>query len=386
MIPLCVPNISGNEGPYLQDCVATTFVSSVGPYVDRFESMMREATGAAFAVATASGTTALHAALHAVGVGPGDHVIVPTYTFIASANAVSQCHATPILVDVGADDWCLDPALLQALLATEAERDIAGTLRLKRTGGAIRAILPVFGMGLAPDMARICAIAKDAGLPVIADAAAALGTMVDGRPLAQSGALLTCISFNGNKLTTAGGGGAIVTMDEALGRRLKHLTSTARVTAAYDHDVAGFNYRMTNLQAAVGVAQSERLAEFLHKKRAIADRYATAFADIAPAVLPFAHPKGRDGNHWLSGIFCPTATEADMAAFRAALAAAGVESRAFWKPMHHQAPYAAAPRHLNGVADAIWNRIQPLPCSTHLTGEDQQTVIAAVRGFWGRAG
>lgn len=382
MIPLCIPNISGREGVYLQECVTSTFVSSVGPFVDKFEATVREATGAAFAVATASGTTALHAALHAIGVGPGDHVIVPTYTFIASANAVSQCHATPILIDVGTDDWCMDPVSLERLLTNETLRDASGTVRLKCTGGAIKAVLPVFGMGLSPAMADICAISARFGLPVIADAAAAMGTLVDCKKLANSGALLTCLSFNGNKLVTAGGGGAIVTMDEALGRRIKHLTSTARQGTAYDHDIAGFNYRMTNLQAAVGVAQTERLDEFLSIKARIAQRYATALADLVPAVVPFAMPANRHGNHWLSGVFAPAASDADMADFRAALSVAGVESRAFWKPMHLQAPYAHCPRHLTGVSDSIWNRIQPLPCSTHLTEAEQDVVIVTVRRFW----
>lgn len=381
MIPLCTPNISGNEGPYLQDCVTSTFVSSVGPFVTRFEEDIRAATGAAFAVATSAGTTALHAALHALGVGPGDHVIVPTYTFIASANAVSQCHATPVFLDVGADDWCLDADLLERVLTQDTVAGAEGR-HLRSTGRPVKAVLPVFGMGLAPDMARICTIAAQFGLPVIADAAAALGTRVAGQPLAGSGALLTCLSFNGNKLVTAGGGGAIVTMDESLGRKIKHLTSTARQGTAYDHDIAGFNYRMTNLQAAVGVAQLERLQEFLAIKSRIAARYAAAFADLAPRILPFAMPDGRHGNHWLSGLYAPEASAARIDAFRQTLAAAGIESRPFWKPMHEQAPYAGCPRYLTGVSDRIWNVIQPLPCSTHLTGDEQDHVIATVRSFW----
>lgn len=381
MIPLCTPNISGNEGPYLQDCVASTFVSSVGPFVTRFEDEIRAATGAAFAVATSAGTTALHAALHALGVGPGDHVIVPTYTFIASANAVSHCHATPVLLDVGADDWCLDADLLERVLTRDCATGANG-LCLKSTGKPVKAVVPVFGMGLAPDMARICAIAARFDLPVVADAAAALGTQVGGQPLARSGALLTCLSFNGNKLVTAGGGGAIVTMDETLGRKIKHLTSTARQGSAYDHDLAGFNYRMTNLQAAVGVAQLERLQDFLAIKARIATRYATAFAGLA-AIRPFAMPAGRHGNHWLSGLYAPEATTAQITAFRSALASAGIESRPFWKPMHDQTPYAGCPRFLTGLSDRIWNNIQPLPCSTHLTDAEQDHVIATVRTFWG---
>lgn len=382
MIPLAVPNISGQEGAYLQECVSSTFVSSVGPFVDRFEEIVAQATGAACAVATASGTTALHAALHDAGVGPGDHVIIPTLTFIATANAVAHCHGDPILVDVDADRWCLDPALVRALLQDRCARDADGVLRLTETGRPVKAMVPVFAMGLPADMDPLVALAREYGLALIVDAAAAIGATYKGRALADMGADSTMLSFNGNKLVTAGGGGALIAAHPDFGPRLRHLTSTARVGAVYDHDIVGFNYRMTNLQAAVGVAQMERLDAFLQDKARIAARYADAFADL-DGVLAFPEVADSVSSYWLSGVFMPDAALDDMDALRARLDAAGVASRPFWKPIHQQTPFADSPTALSGFAEHVWLRVQPLPCSSHLSEAEQQTVIAAVRGHFG---
>ncbi|WP_299988727.1 aminotransferase class I/II-fold pyridoxal phosphate-dependent enzyme [uncultured Ruegeria sp.] len=378
MIPLCIPNISGNEGKYLEECVSSTFVSSVGPYVDRFEELTRVATGATWAVATSAGTTALHAALHSLGVGPGDHVVIPSLTFIATANAVAHCHASPIIVDVDEDRWGLDAGLLTEVLANDCAYDVNGVLRHSKTGGAVKAVMPVFAMGLPADMDAIIAVSEKYGLPVVADAAAAIGSTYKGRSLAKMGADLTALSFNGNKLVTSGGGGAIVSAKEDGGAQIKHLTSTARVGATYEHDVVGFNYRMTNVQAAVGVAQLERLEEFLGKKANIAEKYADDFRDLT-GVLPFPTTDDSIGSNWLSGIYLPDVPIELMARLREALAKNGIEGRTFWKPVHMQTPYQDCVRAMNGRSEAIWERVQPLPCSTQLTVHEQECVIDAVR-------
>ena len=332
MIPLAVPNISGKEGAYLQECVSSTYVSSVGPFVDRFEEMVRDATGAASAVATSAGTTALHAALHDAGVEPGDHVILPTLSFIATANAVAHCHAEPILVDVDVERWCLDPNLVREVLENRCNRQADGALCLTETGRPVKAIVPVFAMGLPADMDPLAALARDYDLALIVDAAAAIGATYKGRTLAEMGADCAMLSFNGNKLVTAGGGGALVSHHAEYGARLKHLTSTARVGAFYDHDIVGFNYRMTNLQAAVGVAQMERLGEFLSEKSRIAARYAKGFADL-DGIQSFPEVADSTNSYWLSGIFLPEATQSDMCRLRARLDEAGIASRPFWKPI-----------------------------------------------------
>lgn len=382
MIPLCIPNISGNEGSYLAECVSSTFVSSVGPFVNRFEAETRDVVGAAWAVATSAGTTALHAALHSLGVGPGDHVLIPSLTFIATANAVAHCHAIPIIVDIDAERWCLDAALVADILETQCARDAQGVLRLTSTGGAIKAVMPVFAMGLPADMDALAEVAKRYDLPIVADAAAAIGATYKGRPLAQIGADLAVVSFNGNKLVTAGGGGAIVSVQEALGPPLKHLTSTARVGAVYDHDVVGFNYRMTNLQAAVGVAQLECLGTFLAAKARIATTYADAFADLS-GVSAFPKVEDTQGSHWLSGIYVADAELAEMTRLRERLTQAGIEGRTFWKPIHLQKPYLDSPHFLHGRSDQVWERVQPLPCSTQLSAGDQSKVIEVVQSVFG---
>ncbi len=384
MIPLCVPNISGNEGKYLAECASSTFVSSVGPFVDQFEDLTKEATGAAWAVATSAGTTALHAALHSFGVGPGDHVIIPSLTFIATANAVAHCHAVPIIVDVDEQRWGMDAELLADLLANDCARDTKGVLRHSETGGAIKAVLPVFAMGLPADMDAIVAISQSYDLPVVADAAAAIGATYKGRALAQMGADMTVLSFNGNKLVTSGGGGVIISPKDDGKEQMKHLTSTARVGSAYDHDIVGFNYRMTNVQAAVGVAQLERLDEFLLNKAAIAATYAEGFKDLN-GVLPFPAADDSKGSHWLSGIYLPDAPTSLMNHLREELVKNGIEGRTFWKPIHMQDPYRACPNAMNGRSEATWRHVQPLPCSTHITDREQEFVIEVVRSVLGRS-
>ena len=227
MIPLAVPNLGGNEARYLQECVETNFVSSVGPFVDRFEAMVAEASGASHAVATSSGTTGLHAALTALGVGRDDLVVLPSFTFIASANAISHCGATPWLLDVCGDSWTLDVAQLARVLETQAERR-DGDLVHRESGRRVAALMPVYTLGLPAEMEPLVRVAMRHGLPVVADAAAALGARYRGRAVGALGADLSVFSFNGNKTVTAGGGGVVVGEDEALCARVRHLTTTAR--------------------------------------------------------------------------------------------------------------------------------------------------------------
>ncbi len=377
MIPLCVPNLSGNEARYLAECVSSTFVSSVGPFVTRFEQMVAAAAGTPGAVATSAGTTALHAALLTVGVKPGDLVVCPGLTFIASANAISHCGAIPWLFDVDEDSWTLSSDLLAETLRRETTRR-DGALVHTATGRTVAAILPVFTLGLPADMDAIVPIAKDYGLPVVVDAAAALGASYKGRKSGDLGADLTMYSFNGNKTVTAGGGGAIVGMDENLLAAFRHLTTTARVGTEYDHDRIGYNYRMTNLQAAVGCAQMEQLDTFVSAKRRIAQRYNEGFREI-DGLKRFPAPQWAEGGDWFSGFMLdrPDGDKIGLA-LRRTLREAGIDARPFWKPMHMQKPYEQAPRTAMTVSEYVWNRIVTLPCSTHLTTEDQTTVVAAV--------
>lgn len=383
MIPLCVPNISGNEAKYLAECVETSFVSSIGPFVTRFEEMVAAAAGARGAVATSAGTTALHAALVAVGVRPGDLVICPSLTFIASANAISHCGATPWLFDVDAESWTLDPKLLARELS--ASTTLRGGERIHtQTGRRVSAVMPVFTLGIPADMDALIAMAREAGLAIVVDGAAALGATYKGRRSGNLGADLTMYSFNGNKTATAGGGGAVAGNDLDLLKNFRHLTTTARTGPDYDHDVVGFNYRMTNLQAAVGCAQMERLDDFVAAKRRIAARYNEALCRI-DGFGAFPEPTYAEPAAWFSGfVFQTPDGDRRSAALRDHLRTQGIDARPFWKPMHLQAPYRDAPTTEMAISHALWSRIVTLPCSTHLTEADQtraiDTILAWARG------
>lgn len=372
MIPLAVPNLAGNEARYLQECVSSSYVSSVGPFVKRFEAMVAEATGAPEAVAVSTGTVGLHLALVVAGVGRDDLVALPALTFIASANAIAHCGAMPWLFDIAPESWTLDPAALERALSEEAERR-GDRLVHRATGRRVAAVMPVHTLGHPADMDAIVAVAGRHGLPVVADGAAALGATYKGRRPAECGAALTVISFNGNKTVTAGGGGALVGSDPAMMRLARHLSTTARVGQEYEHDQVGYNYRMTNLQAAVGCAQMEQLEPFVAAKRRIARRYDDAFAGLK-GTGRFPAAPWAESACWFSGL---TVDAPDTATLREALRGNGIDARPFWKPMHLQRPYRDAPRTALSVTESLWRRIVTLPCSTHLSDSEQDRVIAA---------
>ncbi|WP_122465401.1 aminotransferase class I/II-fold pyridoxal phosphate-dependent enzyme [Brevundimonas lutea] len=378
-IPLAVPVVGAAEAANLQACIDTTFVSSVGPFVTEFERKVAEATGGIEAVATSAGTTGLHAALVALGVERDDLVICPSFTFIASANAISHAGATPWLFDID-ESWVIDLDQVEAALDRETERR-GGDRIHTATGRRVAAMLPVLTLGNASRPERLRALAERFGLPVLVDAAAALGGDAWGEPIAALGELAV-ISFNGNKIATAGGGGAVVGRDGDLLRELRHLTTTARVSADYSHDRVGFNYRMTNLQAAVGCAQMDRLPDFVAAKRRIAARYAEALADL-PGIRGFPQTPG--SNCWFSGVVLDAGAPMAAAELAARLNGDGIEARTFWKPVHLQAPYADAPRVTMDRCEDLWSRIVTLPCSTNLSDSDQGRVIAATRSALGSA-
>lgn len=270
MIPLSIPNISGNEWQYVKECLDTGWISSVGAYVNRFEEALAEYTGARYAVATMNGTAALHIALKLAGVQPGDLVIVPNITFVASCNAITYAGATPLLIDIDPHTWQMDLDLLEEYLAAhtalnEGEKRIRPFLR--HSGRYIGAIMPVHVLGNMVNMERLMEIAKRYHLPVVEDSTEALGSYYKGKHAGQFG-LMGTFSFNGNKIISTGGGGMIVTDDEILAKQAKHLTTTAKVDPfEYRHDAIGYNYRLVNILAAVGVAQMEQLPCFLLRKK-----------------------------------------------------------------------------------------------------------------------
>lgn len=374
MIPIAQPNLDGNEKRYLEECIETNYVSSVGPFVDRIEQHVMDATEAAGAVATSSGTAALHVALIALNVSIGDLVIVPSFTFIATANAVKQCGAEPWLMDIDSDSWTLDAKILENELRQHC-KIVNDEVFHVESGRRVAGIVAVHTLGSPADMASIMSTANEWQLPVLADAACAIGATYRGGNIGGC-ADVSVASFNGNKTITCGGGGAVFGMNQSVLDRIRHLSTTARVGDAYDHDEPGFNYRMTNVQAAVGCAQFERLDAFLDAKKKI---YAS-YVDLASRsidVEPFVVPKWGTSTHWLSGIVLPN--ELDSDAVRLGLRACGVESRSFWKPLHLQDPYANSFQSGVPVSQDLWNRIIVLPSSTNLTEQQLELVKTAVK-------
>ncbi len=385
MIPLATPNLQGREGELLAECISSTFVSSVGPFVDQFEAQIAELSGSSRAAVLCTGTVALQMALEGLGIGAGDLVLTPSLTFIATPNAVSHSGAQPWLVDVTDESWMVDLDLCRRLILAETVAGADGLRRHAQTGEVLRAIMPVMVMGAVADLDGVVALAREFGLKVVVDAAAAIGTtMADGRALAATGVDAVCYSFNGNKTITTGGGGAVAAADPELIARIKHLCSTGRVGANYDHDVIAYNFRMTNVQAALGVAQIERLPAFLDRKHQIRDRYAE-FAAGHPALEAFPEPSFGENGHWFSGFWYTGADPDRPDAFRAHMRAEGIDLRPFWKPIHLQTPYLGALASEMPVSDALWQRIFPLPCSTHLTDGELDHVIAAAGRFWSGA-
>jgi dTDP-4-amino-4,6-dideoxygalactose transaminase len=376
MIRLAIPDVSGNEGHYLNECVETNFVSSVGPFVTRFEAMCAQATQSSGAVAVSSGTTGLQLALTTVGVGRDDLVILPTFTFIASANAISHCGASPWLFDVSAESWTLDPGQLRETVARETRRE-RGRLIHGSSGRRVAAIMPVYTLGHPADMEAIVVVAQEYGLPVISDAAAALGATYRGRALGGL-ADLSVASFNGNKTVTAGGGGAVFGMDEQLLARARHLSTTARIGQAYEHDAIGFNFRMTNIQAAVGCAQMERLEEFVSAKRRIDSRYRRELGARLKDATFGPRAEWADSACWFSSLVLPEDTKMLASEVCASVAEEQIEVRTFWKPVHLQRPYAQCLRATTAVSERLWSRVLSLPCSTSLSEDDQSRVIAAL--------
>lgn len=375
-IPLAVPSLAGREAQYLQECVTTNFVSSVGPFVDRFEREFARFVGARHAVACASGTAAIHVALRLCGIGPQDEVLVPTLTFIASANPIAYERARPVFVDSERETWNVDPDLIVAELDRRAR---AGRRQPK-------VVEVVHLLGHPVDIEPIRAACERHEVILVEDAAEALGATyrggaLDGRQVGTIGRL-GCFSFNGNKVITTGGGGMIATDDDALARRAKHLTTQARLPGlAYRHDEVGYNYRLTNVAAALGVAQLEQLPAFLARKREIADRYDEAFAGLPGVTLPprraFAHP-----SLWLYSMLVDGPAARDRLIAR--LGEAKVEARPIWSPLHTMPMYRDADRLGSGaVAEAIAANGISLPCSVGLGADEQQRVIDAVRAAQG---
>lgn len=363
--PLHAPEFSGREWEMVKDCLDTGWVSSVGKYVDAFESRVAEISGTKYGVAVVNGTAALEISLIVAGVKPGDEVLMPSLTFVATPNAAHHAGAVPHFVDSCPNTLGLDPVALRDHLTTIAERRPQGAVN-RETGRRLAALVPMHTFGFPVDMDALTAVASDWGIPVVEDAAESLGSSYKDRPCGGLG-LVGAVSFNGNKILTTGGGGAIVTNDEALAKRAKHLTTTAKIPHrwAFEHDEIGYNYRMPNLNAALGVAQLEQLDDRLARKRALAQRYFDAFSGFNGGMMQ-AEPKGTRSNYWLNTFVLGPDRQDQRDALLDALNADGLMARPIWTLMHRLKIYADCPRAPLPVAMDLERRIINLPSSAEL--------------------
>lgn len=362
------PCFAGNDWVYVKECLDTGWVSSVGKFVDRFEADLAAYTGAKHAVAVVNGTAALHVALMLAGVKSGDEVLIPALTFVATANAVAYCGATPHFVDSEESSLGLDPHALRDYLNEVSEMH-GGQCVNRTTGKVIRALVPMHTFGHPVDIEGVLSVARDFRLALVEDAAESLGSTVHGRHTGTFG-LMGILSFNGNKTITTGGGGAILTNDPELGRHAKHLTTTAKLPHRWNfvHDEIGYNYRLPNINAALGCAQLEQLPSFLQAKRKIYERYRQAFAEVSRVRL-VAEPDGCRSNYWLQAIMLDEAVAGLRDAVLSATNDAGLMTRPVWALMPRLAPYGACPSMPLPAAESLERRLINLPSSVHLAHE-----------------
>ena len=366
--PLHAPHFEGAEWEYVKDCLDTGWVSSVGSYVERFEKDVAAHCGAAHGVAVVNGTAALQVALQVVGVEAGDEVILPALTFVATANAASYLGAIPHFVDSDPATLGLDPHKLNDYLSDVSERTLDG-VRNRRTGRRIAAIVPMHTFGHAVDMEPLISVAARFGITIVEDAAESLGSLYKGEKCGSLGRI-AAVSFNGNKIITTGGGGAIVTDDAELAARAKHLTTTAKVPHkwAFNHDAVGYNYRLPNLNAALGCAQLEKLDDYVVRKRALAARYLSAFEAVS-GISAYRERCFAQSNYWLNCLMLDTPSLAVRDAVLTATNEAGLMTRPTWTLMPDLPIYAdCSSMPLDGARE-IEARLINVPSSVSLPAQ-----------------
>jgi len=379
-IALCVPEIRGNEWRYVKECLDTGWVSSAGSFVTRFEEMVAAYVGTRFAVATVNGTAALHVALLAAGVEPEDEVLVSTLTFIAPANAIRYAGAHPVFVDADLQTWQMDVSRIADFLELQC-RYKDRRLTNSSTGRRVRAIMPVHILGHPVDMDPLRAIAEKYELRIIEDATESLGAAYKGRRAGHLGNI-ACFSFNGNKIITTGGGGMVVTDDEIIANRIRHLTTQAKKDPIeYIHDEVGFNYRLTNIQAAVGCAQMELLDEYVAAKRRIAAAYDRNL-DGVPGISALREPNYAFSTFWMYTVLVePAAAGRDSRELMRTLAASGIQSRPLWQPLHRSKAHSGSYVLGGEIAEKINAKALSLPSSVGLSLDSVDTVSELVRNF-----
>ncbi len=368
-IYLSSPDVGELEERYVVAAIRSGWIAPLGPEVDAFEAELAAYCDREHCVALSSGTAALHLGLLTLGVGPGDIVVTSTMTFAATANAITYTGATPYFVDSDASGNMSPDLLVETLDELAAE------------GVVPAAILPVDLLGKVADHDRIDAIAAARGIPVLSDSAESLGATLDGRPAASFGRAAV-VSFNGNKVMTTSGGGALLTDDADFARHVRYLATQARQPVThYEHTDIGHNYRMSNLLAALGRAQLSRLDAMIGRRRAMRLRYQEIFADV-PGISVFGAPDDREDNCWLTAILVDEEKAGwSTADLTAALAAANIESRPLWKPMHLQPVFAGARGRIDGTSQRLFETGLTLPSGSALSDQQIDPIVTLLRGF-----
>ncbi|MBM9501942.1 LegC family aminotransferase [Leptospira sp. 201903071] len=364
-VPLHEPSFIGNEWKYLKECLDSSFVSSVGKFVDRFEKDLSDFTGSKYAIAVTNGTAALHIALLLAKVEKEDEVLIPSLTFVATANAVTYLGAIPHFVESEERTLGMDPLAIRSYLKSIGEMR-SGFLWNRNTKRRIKAIVPMHTFGHPVDLENILLLASDFGLELVEDAAESLGSYYQGKHTGTFGRLAT-LSFNGNKTITTGGGGAILTQDEILAKRAKHLTTTAKLPHPwqYIHDEVGYNYRLPNLNAALGCAQLEMLPELLTAKRRLFEEYKDSFSNLEGARI-FEEPAGCKSNYWLQTIRLSPERSVERESLLKSTNENGVMTRPVWTLLHRLKPFEECPRMELPIAETLEKSLINIPSSANL--------------------
>lgn len=378
MIPLSVPQLEGNEWKYVKDCLDTGWISSAGSYVNQFEQMVADYVGAKYGIACMNGTVGLHIAQILSGVEQGDHVITPNITFIATLNAIKYTGADPILIDVNASNWQMDLDLLEDFLANNT-KSVEGQTILNSTNRPVKAIMPVHVLGNIGDVDKLVSIAEKYNLIILEDSTESLGSFYKGKHTGTFGKF-GVFSFNGNKIISTGGGGVIVTDDEELAKKAKHLTTQAKSSAMeYIHDEIGYNYRLVNVLAAIGVAQMEKFTNLLENKRKMDEFYRSELTGVGDIVFQEVS-KDVEANCWLFTF--KTSRMRDLLSF---LNENGVMSRPFWMPMNQlnmfkNDIYVTK----NNESNSIYETCISIPSSAGITEEQMKEVVKQIKLFYSK--
>ena len=381
MIPLCVPHIRGDEWELVKECIDTEWVSYAGRFVEQFEKELATYAGCAEAAVTVSGTSALHVALLVAGVRADDEVLLPALSFVAPANAIRYCGAWPVFIDVSLETWQWDAEKVADFLRHDCMRGVDGVLRNRHTGRRVAAMMPVHLLGGMAPLDRLIPLCREFSLPLIEDAAEAFGSRWDGNgigapiPGDEDIVRMVCTSFNGNKIMTTGGGGALFSNDPGHAARARHLSTTAKTDAVeFDHDEVGYNYRMSNMAAALGVGQLRQMDRFIARKTAIAKTYDTALLDHPRIVGACPDTPHVTPNHWLYTL----RLRANSRPLLKRLASRAIQTRPLWKPLSTLSFLANCHIHSDQATRMLAETCLSIPCGVGLTLDEQADVVSAI--------